>query len=333
MNTLTRTLASLDPEAKASTEITAQDADLLRTIMATPMAAPMRKKRTHVRRTVIIGGLVTATVALGLIKIDVGGHDVGASPAAAEVLERAADVALQNPDPVAGPKQFLRITLVQQSWDDIVPSDGKPAAVQTRWTMQIWIPNDRDNDWVRRERTTLVSSTSKDAAEQVRRDAEQTDGTWTLPSWSDKAGKSYIKTYDPAWYATLPRDPQKLLAKLKGEDQGDGSSTDYYFNEVFSEVLRSRIAPADIRAALFKGLAETPGMKVVDDVATLDGRRGVAISYGKGKQMVFDQKSGAYIGERATSPDFPDVPGLDADKTTFLTSSRADVVDSAPGQD
>jgi hypothetical protein len=333
MNTIARTLASLDPEAGASTEITSHDEELLRTIMATPIAEPMRKKRTHVRRTIIIGGLVAATVALGLMKIDIGGHDVGASPAAAKVLERAAEVTLKQSDPVVGPGQYLRKTLVQQTWDEGVGSDGKPFAVQTRWTMQIWIPYDRDQNWIRRERTTLVSTTSQEAAERVRLEAKQSDGTWTLPSWSDKAGKSYIKTYDPAWYATLPRDPQKLLAKLKGEDQGDGSSTDYYFNEVFSEVLRSGVAPADLRAALFKGLAETPGMKVDDDVATLDGRRGVAIGYGKGKQMVFDRKSGAYIGERATDPDFPNVPGLDAHEPTFLTSNRTDVVDSAPEPD
>lgn len=333
MNTITRTLAELDPEAGASTEITAQDEDLLLAIMAEPLPAPARKKRTHVRRTLIVVGAVAATVALGLTKVDIGGQHVGASPAAAELLERAAKVTLRQSDPVVGPGQYLRKTLVQQTWNERVGSDGKPFAFQTRWTMQIWIPYDRDKDWVRRERTTFVSSTSREAAERVRNEAKQTDGTWMLPSWSNKAGKSYIEMYDPDWYATLPRDPQKLMAKLKGEDQGDGSSTDYYFGEVFSEVLRSGLAPADIRAALFRGLAETPGMKVVHNVATLDGRRGVAISYGKGMQMVFDQKTGAYIGERATDPDFPDLRGPDAGEPTFLTSNHVDVVDSAPKPD
>ncbi|MCW2752086.1 MAG: putative polymerase sigma (70) factor, partial [Aeromicrobium sp.] len=219
--------------------------------------------------------------------------------------------------------------------DTLTGSDGKLMASQTRWTRQIWIPYHRSSDWVFRERTVPLISVSKDAAQRDRDDAKLTDGTWTRPSWSNKASKSYIKTYDPAWYATLPRDPQKLLARLKAEDPGEpGSSLHFYFDEVFSEVLRSGVAPADIRSALFQALAKTPGMKVVNDVATLDGRRGVAISFGaKGKQMVFDRATGQYIGERATSPDFPDVPGLGADKTTFLTSSRVDVVDSAPAAD
>ena len=56
MNTITRTLAELDPQAGASTEITPQDEELLRAIMATPVAEPARKQRTHVRRTLIVGG-------------------------------------------------------------------------------------------------------------------------------------------------------------------------------------------------------------------------------------------------------------------------------------
>jgi hypothetical protein len=97
------------------------------------------------------------------------------------------------------------------------------------------------------------------------------------------------------------------------------------------EVLRSGLASADIRAALFEGLADTPGMEVHDDVTTLDGRSGVGIGVrGSTRQMVFDQATGLYIGERATAPDFPDVPGLDAEKTIWLTSVSSHVVGEAP---
>jgi hypothetical protein len=123
-----------------------------------------------------------------------------------------------------------------------------------------------------------------------------------------------------------------LLARLKAEDNGEpGSDLHFYFDEVFSEVLRSAVAPADVRAALFTALAKVPGMRVIEGVTNLDGRSGVAIGYGKtGKQMLFDKATGRYIGERSSSPDFPDVPGLDDAKTTFLTSVRTDVVDEAP---
>lgn len=73
-------------------------------------------------------------------------------------------------------------------------------------------------------------------------------------------------------------------------------------------------------------------MEVIDDVAQLDGRRGVALTFGGGDglQMIFDVKTGEFIGERDISPDLPDVPGLGADKATYLTSVSTEVVDSAP---
>jgi hypothetical protein len=155
--------------------------------------------------------------------------------------------------------------------------------------------------------------------------------TWSQPSWTDPKGRTYLKTYDAAWYATLPRDPSRLLARLDSEFRGEGHGLSYRFQEEYSEVLRSGIAPAAVRAALFEGLARLPGMEVQDGVTTLDGRSGVALgAHGSTWQMVFDQKTGRYIGERATSPDFPDVPGIDADKTTWLTSVITEVVDHAP---
>ncbi|MCW2767251.1 MAG: hypothetical protein JWO11_3210 [Nocardioides sp.] len=297
------------------------------------------RRRRRTRAAALIGGAIAASVALGVMTVDIGGRPVGASPAAAAVLERAADATLATSEPVVGPGQYLRITLVEQSWsadrddkrDILIGSDGKPVVYQERRTRQIWVPHDRRDDWVIRDGSVPLRSISKDAA--AHNTGVPTE-TWTVPSWAGKGNDTYIKTYDPAWYATLPRDPERLLARLKAEDPGEsGSSASFYFQEVFSEVLRSGIAPADIRAALFEALAATPGMDVVDGVANLDGRRGVAIGYRDSNwQMVFDRATGLYIGERATSPDFPDVPGLDEDKTTWLTSVRTDVVDEAPGQ-
>ncbi|MCW2751474.1 MAG: hypothetical protein JWR83_2584, partial [Aeromicrobium sp.] len=96
MNSITRTLTELDPQANASTELTARDEALLQMIMDQPLLRPAPKQRTHVRRTLIVGSAVAATVALGLTKVDIGGHEVGGSPAAAAVLERAAKVTLKS---------------------------------------------------------------------------------------------------------------------------------------------------------------------------------------------------------------------------------------------
>ena len=131
-------------------------------------------------------------------------------------------------------------------------------------------------------------------------------------SWSQPGSRSYLRTYDPQWYASLPRDPSALVKRLDEEFQGEGEGTAYDFSENYSEILRSGVAPADIRAALFEALATRPDMRVTENVTTLDGRKGVALgASGTSFQMVFDVATGRYIGERATNPGFPDVPGLD----------------------
>lgn len=345
MNHTFRTLQSLDPEHDASREITEQDESLLRSILELPAPVTQKVRRPVVRRVAVVGVAAAAIVGLGLARIDIGGHGVGSSPAAAAVLERAADAALTDPALVVKPGQYLKLTLTQETWGAYygkedgaankihVGSDGLPVAYKSRETWQRWIPYETSDDWIVRERTTPLINVSKDSASY-----NQASGpdVYSQPSWSNRGGKGqYLPTYDPAWYAALPRDPDQLLARLKKDiGAGDDTSPESLYVETFSEVLRSGIAPADIRAILFKTLADRADMQVVKDVANLDGRHGVALQFrGSNWQMLFDAKSGEYIGGRATSPDFPDVPGLDAAKTTFLTTSRAEVVNSAPQPD
>lgn len=295
-----------------------------------------RRRRRRVLAGALLAGTVAASVAVGAVQLDVGGRQVvGASPAAAAILERAAETALAESDLVVGPGQYLRITLVEQSWgmwsgrdrEILEGNDGRLVVHQQRRTRTIWVPHDMSDDWVFRDGTEVLRHNSADPRYQR---GGQPTRVWAQPGWSDPDGRSYIETYDPAWYASLPRDPEQLLDRLRSESGAEGSGLAYWFQEVYSEVLRSGIAPADIRAALFEGLANTPGMEV-HGATTLDGRSGVAIgARGSTWQMVFDQATGRYIGERATDPGFPDVPGLDADKTTWLTSVTTQVVDHAP---
>lgn len=292
------------------------------------------------RRMRVGGGLVAATVAVSLVfgmtRLDVGGHRVGAPSAAAAVLERAADATLAQHDLVAGPGQYLRERLVEQSWSIRAGSDreilrgddGRLVVGESRRTRTIWIPHDTSLPWVFRDGTVALRNNSTDP--ELQEQGEPTR-TWAQPGWTDPHRPGYVQTYDPRWYTTLPRDPEKLLTALREQSGAEGSGTEYDFAEIYSEVLRSGVAPADIRAALFEGLARTPGMRVDENVTTLDGRKGIAIRYRTSTWgMVFDVKTGRYIGERATNATFPRVPGLDADKTTYLTSVTTDVVDQAP---
>lgn len=334
-------LNALDPERDAPGVLTADDEILLQRILAQPRLTSARRTRTYARRSLVVTAAVAVVVGLGLTRIDLGGTSVGATPAAAAVLQKAAGMASAEPDLVVGPGQYLRITLVQQSWNVLtdpdhsptVGSDGRIDAWQERWTRQIWIPYNTDADWTFREHTKVLRSNSTDGIDRARSEADLTGvTTYKRASWSKRGTTGYIPTYDPQWFANLPRDPAEMLPTIRRAiSPGDGSSSAHLFDEVYSEVLRSGLAPANIRAALFDHLASSPGTKVVDAVTNLEGSPGVAIAYGDaGKQLLFDPANGRYIGERASDPTFPDVPGLDQAKTTFLSSTTTAVVDSAP---
>jgi RNA polymerase sigma-70 factor (ECF subfamily) len=337
MNAITRTLAELDPQAAAPTDLNAQDEDLLQMILAQPLRPVATRKRTHVRRILVVTVAVAATVALGLTKVDIGGHQVGASPAAAAVLERAADVAIHTSDPVVGPGQYLHVTQVELKWSIVgtekraikIGSDGKPVVYQERTTRQSWIPYDRHGDRVIRFGVTPLRNVSRDAKAF---NAGVPTKTHLRPEAGAKTGHAYSKYDDTDWYAKLPRDPNELKRALMAIEPG--RTMTFYIEDIFNQVLQSGVAPADIRAALFKALAETPGVTMLDGVTNLDDRAGVAIGYrGSNWQMLFDKQTGQFIGNRATWPEFPDVPGIDADKTTWLSTVRSEVVDSAPRPD
>jgi hypothetical protein len=296
----------------------------------------VRARRRRVRFA-LAAGLVAASVAIGAVKVNLGDHELGVSPAAAAVLERAARAADAEADPAVRAGQYLRITLVEQRWGAqygdgnqvLIGKDGRPATTEDRHTRTFWIPADVDADWVIREETKVLRYGTTDPRYRVGAEPAR---TWRQPSLSKHGSSAYLRTYDPDWYASLPRDPQKLMDAISRAAAGrEGTGIAYDFEEVYSEVLRSGMAPADIRSALFTGLAETPGMVVEHGVTTLDGRSGVAIGARDSRfRMIFDSQTGRYLGERATDPSFPATPGLDADKTTWLTSVTRTVVDHAP---
>jgi hypothetical protein len=352
MNAITRTLAELDPQGDASSEITAQDEDLLRAIMATPLGEPVpaRKQRTHVRRTLIVAGAVAATVALGLTRIDLGGHEVGGSPAAA-VLERAADVTITMSDPVVGPGQYLRITTVEKSWgspevvdpDPAAPpparidegppsgSDGKPVVFQDLRTQHMWVPYDRAGTWVFDEESHRLRTVSVDGKKSA--DGED-HHVWTSKGGASTNWHEYSKYQDASWYASLPRDPERLLETLlEGGPSYDPREHYEELDLAVTPVLTSGLAPADIRAALFRALAKEPQVRIVDGVTHVQGRAAIALRMGYAQELLFDQKTGQYIGHQSRNPGFPVIPGVAADDPTSVTTVTTDVVDSAPRRD
>jgi hypothetical protein len=350
MNAITRTLTELDPQSDAPTDLTAQDEDLLQMIMAGPLRPVATRKRTHVRRILVVAGAVAATVALGLTKVDIGGHQVGASPAAAAVLERAADVTIHTSDPAVGPGQYLRVTNVQESWTfmryfyppgkvpktDPIPigSDGKPQYFKARSTDSTYIPYDHDHGtWVFTQNSRILQHVSADHTGYADFPSHE---SWTSVGGASTKFLEYSKYTDANWYATLPRDPERLLAVLM-KDAHHYAPVEHYvaLGEAVDPVLKSGVAPADIRAAILRALAKEPQVRIAGDVTPIDGQPTVGIRMGLDQQLLFSKKTGQYLGTRSDPPDedsepMPGMPG--GPYPPSIQTFHVDVVDSAPGQ-
>ena len=343
---ITRTLTELDPQAEATVDLTHQDEDLLQMILAQPASHTVPKQRSHLRRTLIVGAAIAATVALGLTRVDIGGHEVGASPAAAAVLERAADVTIHTSDPVVGPGQYLRVTTTWQGWTYIehmyaegekrgpripIGNDGKPQYVKMRDSTSTWIPYDhKHGTWVSTKDSRILQQFSSDPADWGPFHETHTSVGGMSTKWVE-----YSKYLDADWYAKLPRDPEKLLAVLL-KDAHHYAPVERYvaLGEATKPVLTSGVAPADIRAAIFRALAREPQVRIAGRVPAVDGQQAVGIRIGLDEQLLFSRSTGQYLGTRSDPPNedseaMPGAPGGPYPKS--IETFHVEVVDSAPG--
>lgn len=115
--------------------------------------------------------------------------------------------------------------------------------------------------------------------------------------------------------------------------QGGSASADEDAMVRISDILRTGLAPADKRAALFRALALIPGVEVTKQQATLNGQIGVALgrqdpSRDSQPEIIVDPKTGNMIGERdVLTKSRGDIPSGTVIESTSLSVS---IVNSAP---
>ncbi|MFJ5307624.1 CU044_5270 family protein [Streptomyces sp. NPDC088350] len=98
----------------------------------------------------------------------------------------------------------------------------------------------------------------------------------------------------------LPTDPGALLKKLSGDakDVNPARRTEVVVENLGAIIDDATLLP-DLSAAIYRAMAELPGVRVVDHVKDAAGREGVGLTFKgapKGYAWVFDSSSLVYLG-------------------------------------
>jgi hypothetical protein len=100
---------------------------------------------------------------------------------------------------------------------------------------------------------------------------------------------------------TLPTRPHALLAMIYKVEAGHGSSADQEAFVTIGDLLRDKIAPPKVAAALYRAAALIPGVTLVPDATDAIGRHGVAVAQTAGgirSELIFNKTTLRLIGER-----------------------------------
>ncbi|HYI33993.1 MAG TPA: CU044_5270 family protein [Glaciibacter sp.] len=286
---------------------------------------------------VLVAGALATTLALTNV-LGFAGWRGGADPAAADVLNSAALATIETSDPVVANGQYLRVDTSAVYGATSVDEEGRAVSYLTINTDQLYVPSDRGGDWVWKRSLSKPHQFFGKESERVAWESynsvvkEHGDDGELLqaPKGSFYGTPSPVS---PSALADLPEDPHQLLNHIYRITLGQGNSPDGEALVFIADLLRSGVVPAEQRAALYRAAALIPGIEIVEEQATLDGRTGIAIgryeSADKTRQdIIIDPGTGHLIGERRVQLEAD--WGYPAGTATAWTAVTTSVVDAAP---
>lgn len=311
------------------------------TAHAKATVSPIRFRRRVVMVSAAAAFLVGIIVAADVVLPDRS----GATAEAAEVLNDAAAATIQTSDPVVGPGQYLKIETTELTGSGAQAADGSALNWQETTGGQVYVPADREGEWIwnREDRVPLESSSeaAKAMAAEIRRaDLGRPAGQPSRVGIVRAAGGAFYGNEPTVIIGTplrdadnLTREPQALLDIIYERTKGAGKSRESEAFVTIADGLRSGVVPADLRAALYKAAALIPGVTIGNRQATIDGRTGIAIGIpspdgGARRDIIIDPISGLVIGEQDVL--LKDYPGSPAGTVPTWTSVKTSVVNSAP---
>jgi hypothetical protein len=265
-------------------------------LSATTTSSPKPPAR---RRLVLVAAplALAAVVGLGVVAVDNvpdGKHGTAAAAVTADdhqkatrLLDRIALVAAARPAVTVRDDQYI-YTKSQGSAGELGVDFNNPEELAKH--KGLFTPKAYDGA-VRREQWDSVDG----KREGLRKGVSIADPAKTMTM--DMSGVGYL-TFQQL--QALPTDPKALLKKLSGDAANVKSARR---TEVVVENLGAIIDDAtllpDLSAAIYRAMAELPGIRVVDHVKDAAGREGVGLTFEgapKGYAWVFDSAGLVYLG-------------------------------------
>lgn len=257
---------------------------------ATGRAAVSRRRGPWFRVGVIsasAAAVVAAVFVVGSI-LPVGPSDPGSPPhfgpgaaSAAELLEQTAEQSEGSVDAGIRAGQFLLIEETQgflefaiedAATGELAPMGNRgnaEAAFAIERTTRLYVPADREDEWVWDLRGPWsVTDTFGDRADEAvevweRMSGGDTPELWRLPGGrAPEGGSATLDNREE--FAQMPRDPQELLQWYRDRSETAEDLTDGWIVWTLSSTLSMNLAPADLRAAMFRTLALIDGVEIAE---------------------------------------------------------------------
>ncbi|WP_370949182.1 CU044_5270 family protein [Amycolatopsis sp. cg5] len=247
---------------------------------AAPAVAPRsQRKRLLWGGAGVVGLAAAITAVIAVAPVDEVAPQAVADPV--RVLTEAAASALLAPDVEPRPDQL------------IYTKTQNPGSVR-----ETWLSVDGEHDG-------LVKQSQGDFPLPgcINGKAQVVKGDEPLPGQFEKCKPS------PSYLRDLPTDPDEMLAYLLKNHSGADGDVNALGKDVASLANERYLRPA-ARAALFRAAAKVPGLSVVENAKDGIGRLGIGITWptpagstkdAKPTILVFDPKTGVYLGSRGTA--------------------------------
>ncbi|MGW4382923.1 CU044_5270 family protein [Kitasatospora sp. NPDC004531] len=252
-----------------------------------------------------VPALVCALAVVGVVTVDPGGsagHDRaavagGGAAGASGAVRLLDDIALAAAGAERAPvraDQFVyvesRVAYAAQS------SGGGPVAMAPVHTRQVWLSVDGSRPGLLREEGGSDSRLGE-SGPVVHLDRP---GAGAGPDTPRGSGPS-IGDPTTAYVASLPTDPDALLALIREQTRGGGQDPDQRAFTAIGDLLAETWAPPQVSAALYRAAGRIPGVTEVASAVDAAGREGVAVArtaHGQQTQWIFDRTTYAFLGER-----------------------------------